>query len=608
MKLSKLSIAILASFSSSIAVAESTFLSDIVVTANNMSQNIKSVTSQVTIISRDEIEEKNYQTLTDAVKTVAGISVKSTGGMGKASSIFIRGASSSDRQVLIMIDGIEQTDPAGFGANIANIQLDNVARIEILKGPQSGVWGANASAGVINIITIKSQKQALVNVELGSNNTQKLSTTLGAANEQFDFTVHLSTLKTDGFTAVKPYKADEQDFEDDAFNQTDFALQMGLNLTPAHRIETKVKSLSANNEYDGSTTPNIDTYSNTNDITTRQLQYLYKENQLNAKLFINDQSIESSFSSGYQTEGLIEGLGGQLGYQYAQNNQVNLSIEKKHSKNILGNKEYTNVGYAISNTHYLGSNLVLNEALRYDEYDTFKNATTGKIGFKNQFTNHLFVSANYGTGYNAPALYQIITSNPNLLKPETVEAYEFTFGAYGAEVTYFNSVTDNLIIGEGSWPNNYYVNSDGKTTTEGWEFSYTQTINSLKTDLSLSSTWLTAKNSNDQLKAYIPQQQASLSLDNYSVKNLHLGLETRFTGQNYSANGELGAQIGDYFVTDLNANYQVNKNLNLYAKVVNISDEDYVTSVADYPATNITPNYVYSSGGRQLFVGIRGNL
>jgi len=573
-----------------------------------MSQNIKSVTSQVTIISRDEIEEKNYQTLTDAVKTVAGISVKSTGGMGKASSIFIRGASSSDRQVLIMIDGIEQTDPAGFGANIANIQLDNVARIEILKGPQSGVWGANASAGVINIITIKSQKQALVNVELGSNNTQKLSTTLGAANEQFDFTVHLSTLKTDGFTAVKPYKADEQDFEDDAFNQTDFALQMGLNLTPAHRIETKVKSLSANNEYDGSTTPNIDTYSNTNDITTRQLQYLYKENQLNAKLFINDQSIESSFSSGYQTEGLIEGLGGQLGYQYAQNNQVNLSIEKKHSKNILGNKEYTNVGYAISNTHYLGSNLVLNEALRYDEYDTFKNATTGKIGFKNQFTNHLFVSANYGTGYNAPALYQIITSNPNLLKPETVEAYEFTFGAYGAEVTYFNSVTDNLIIGEGSWPNNYYVNSDGKTTTEGWEFSYTQTINSLKTDLSLSSTWLTAKNSNDQLKAYIPQQQASLSLDNYSVKNLHLGLETRFTGQNYSANGELGAQIGDYFVTDLNANYQVNKNLNLYAKVVNISDEDYVTSVADYPATNITPNYVYSSGGRQLFVGIRGNL
>lgn len=608
MKLSKLSIAILASLSSSIAIAESTTMNDIVVTANNMSQNIKSVTSQVAIISRDEIEEKNYQNLSDAVKNIAGISVKSTGGIGKASSIFIRGASSSDRQVLIMIDGIEQTDPAGFGTNIANIKLDNVERIEILKGPQSGVWGANASAGVINIITIKGQKQALVNIELGANNTQKLSTTLGAGNEQFDFSVHLSTLTTDGFTAVKPYKADEHDFEDDAFDQTDFAFKMGMNLTPTHRIETLIKTLSANNEYDGSSTPNIDTYSNTNDIKTRQLQYLYKENNLNAKLFINDQNIESSFSSGYQSEGLIEGLGGQIGYKYGQNNQMNASIEKKHFKNILGDKEHTNMGYAVTNTHYLGASLVLNEALRYDEYDTFKNATTGKVGLKYQFADQIFVSANYGTGYNAPALYQIITANPGQLKPESVEGYEFTLGAYGADITYFNSVTDNLIIGEGSWPNNYYVNSDGKTSTEGWEFNYTQTIDSLKTDMSLSSTWLSTKNSNDQLKAYIPQQQASLSLDNYSVNNLHLGLETRYTGQNYSANDELGAQIGEYFITDLNADYQLNKHLNLYAKIVNVTDEDYITSVADYPATNVTPNYVYSSGGRQLFVGIRGNL
>ncbi|WP_040725338.1 TonB-dependent siderophore receptor [Thiomicrorhabdus sp. Kp2] len=611
MKLSKLSAAILAATFSQTVFADATDLDNIVVSANNMSQNIQSVTSQVNVITREDIEQKNYQILGDALKIVPGVSVKNTGGLGKSSSIFMRGASSSDRQALILIDGIEQTDPAGIGANVANMLLSNVERIEILKGPQSGVWGANASAGVINIITIKGQKIANVNVEVGSNNTKKLATTLGANNKQFDFAFHLEDISTDGFTAIKPYHSNESSYEDDGFNQTDVSFKMGINITPAHRIETLIKNTSASNEYDSGTNPDDASLYNDNEITTRQLQYLYNQDKINGRIYINEQTMNAFYSGygGYSTDGLIEGLGGQLGYQYGQQNALNVSLEKKHFRDTLSDTEYTNTGYAIANSHYLTPSLVLNEALRYDEYDNFDNATTGKIGLKNHFTDQIFIAANYGTGYNAPSLYQVSRpANPTELKPESVEGYEFTLGAYGAELTYFNSQTKDKLEALGSWFNGYYVNADGKTTTEGWELSYQKELNAISTHFAVNATWLTAKNEDKQLKAYIPQQQANFTVDNYSITNLHLGLETRYTGTNYSADDEVGAQIGEYFVTDFNIDYQVNKNLNLYAKVVNLTDEDYITSVADWPATNVTPNYVYANGGRQFFMGVRGSL
>nr|MDA3833048.1 TonB-dependent receptor [Spirochaetales bacterium] len=535
--------------------------------------------------------------------------------MGSTTSIFMRGASYSDRHVLILVDGIEQTDPSGFGPNIANIHLDNVQQIEILKGAQSGVWGANASAGVINIITQKGQKQASVLVEVGSNNSQKIATTLGDGNEQFDFVVHFSTTDTDGFSAIKPFNKSADDYEADGFKQTDLSFKMGMYLGTAHRIETLVKSSSANNEYDGTTgwpnfTPNPDdlTSSNTFDSTTRQIQYLYQQDQLNGRLFINENQIKTSFSSGYQAEGIIESFGGQLGYQYRMADTLSLSTSKNHFRNVLGDNEYFNTGFAASNTNHIGKNLVLTESLRHDEYDEFENATTGKIGIKNHFTDQLFVSANYGTGYNAPALYQLSTPNPVDLKPESVESYDFTLGLYGLELTYFNTATEDLIAAEGFWPTNYYVNSEGTTHTDGWELSYLQNISAIESDLSIGSTWLSAKNGDDQLKAYIPQHQASINLDYYGLAKTHFGLETRYTGLTYSADNNAGAQIGDYYITDFKVDYQVNKHLTLYSKVLNVFDEDYATSVADYPATNIEPNYVYSNGGRQFFIGLRGQL
>lgn len=611
-KIRSLSLTLGFCLSTSTVYATPQSLDKIVVSANKTEQKTPSVTANITIITADEIEQKHYQTLDDALKTVPGLAIKKSGGAGQQTSIFVRGASSSDRQVLILQDGIELTDPSGFGASIANIQLSSVERIEIIKGPQSGTWGANASAGVINIITKKGGKQASVNLKTGSFNTKQLSSTLGAGNDKVDFLVHFNQHTTDGFSVIRKYDESQAQFENDAFKQTDVRFKLGLTPVKNHRFETTVNKTSATADYDSGSNPDDATSNSAYDSTTRQLQYVYSGQAVNTKLFVQDHHIERTLNdTSYGTsqyEASIEEYGGQATFDYRSTDQLTLSANSKHYRDIDKKRTFYNTGVGVNNTNTLTENLVLTEALRYDDFNRFKNATTGKIGIKNNFSTNVFISANYGTGYNVPSLYQLSTNNPEQLKPESIDGYDVTLGAYNATLTYFKSTTQDLITALGSWPSNYYANASGKTLNEGVEFAYQRSINSLEMDVSFNATWLNARNKDNQVLAYRPEQTANLTLDYYGLPQTQIGLVTRYTGTTYSADNQKGAQIGEYFVTDLTANYQVNRHVSLYGQVLNLLNQQYVEGVVDYPATNPVPNYVYSTGGIQAFVGVKGEL
>ncbi len=619
MKRSTLSLAILAALASPSVLANTT-LDPVMVTVNNTEQALHSVTSNVQIITKEQIEEKQYQTLTDALKTVPGISVKGSGGLGKATSIFMRGFDS--KNVLILIDGIDLTDPSGLGgANLESIQLASVERIEIIKGPQSGVWGANASAGVINIITKKGGQQASVNVELGSNNTKKISTHLGAGNEQFDFLFSLSQLNTDGFSAVRAANRSHDDFEADPYRQSDLLFKMGINPAPNHRIETLIKTSHGDNSFDDATNPDTTTPTSTYDQVTRQIQYLYNNGQWNSRLYLSENTL-NRFNPSYFSEyhGTINELGAQFGLNYRAQDHVQVAINHKEylgKTTYLPADRFNNLGVALTNTNYLTDTLLLTESIRYDEFDKFKNATTGKIGLKNQFTQDIFVSANIGTAYNAPTLSQLATNNPTPLTPEKSESYDLTLGAYGLEITYFKSEITDLIEFVPLPPPSfdyYYKNANQKILTQGVESSYRLSLDSIKTDIGLNYTWLEAEDADGKTLAYRPNQQGSVALDYYGFKNMHLGLETRYVGEEFattygndiSPNTPYKIDIGNYFVSDFKADYAFNKHLTIYGKVVNLFDEAYVENVSN--ATKTKANFVYSTGGRQFFIGLRGQL
>ena len=151
----------------------------------NQAQSIKDVTSSIEVITSEEIEERQFTDLTQALNSVAGISFTSNGGLGQTSFVRINGAHYSN--VLVLIDGIRYNDITNGSAFPQNILITDIKQIEIIKGAQSGIWGADASAGVINIITKDSEDgfHGTINTEYGSYNTKKYGASVSFKEDNY---------------------------------------------------------------------------------------------------------------------------------------------------------------------------------------------------------------------------------------------------------------------------------------------------------------------------------------------------------------------------------------------------------------------------------------
>ena len=118
----------------------------------------------VSIISADDIERYQYQDITAALQGIPGIYLPSSGGYGSQSSLFIRGTESD--HVVVLIDGVEVTDPASQRFSFEHLPLHNIERIEILRGPHSAQYGSEALGGIINIITQKAQDEPQISAKI----------------------------------------------------------------------------------------------------------------------------------------------------------------------------------------------------------------------------------------------------------------------------------------------------------------------------------------------------------------------------------------------------------------------------------------------------------
>lgn len=604
-KPTRLTITLVALLATNYVYAQTEQLDQIIVTANNVEQSLHSVTANAFIITQQEIEDKQYTTLAQALRQVPGITISNSGGIGKATSIFMRGQ--SNNATLILVDGVEMTNQMGTGGTIVEaLLMSNIERIEIIKGPQSGIWGANASAGVINIITKRAQNIANVTLEKGSWNTKRIAASLGAADENIDFILNFSEFTTDGFSAVKSYRAPHNKYERDGYKQTDINFKLGINLTKNHRLQANITTSSAVNQWDWATNPN-QIASNNYTKNLKKIKYQFTQENINLSIYALENEI-NQFNQAKLTE-----TGVRVGFTYLPNQRLAFSLVNKDYEGSGGfpmrTHKANNKGIALNNTNqFLNNSLIVTQAIRYDEYNKFDNKITGKFGIKNHFTDNIFISANYGTAYNAPTLFHLNHGTTINLQPEETKSYDITFGFYGLELTYFNSETKNLITYGGTWPNDFYSNLTGISKFTGIEASYIHSFDRIDTDLTANFTQLSAKDSNGQWLARRAEQQAGFSIDNYSINNLNLGLQIQYRGTTYDRANQQGAQIGEYYVANITANYEVNAKLTVFAKIINVMDEDYTNAVATYQAGTVTPQYVYGMGGRQFSVGVRGSF
>ena len=381
---------ILSILTASILVAQTIELEPITVTsATKTKQSIKDVTSNVNVITSEEIEEKHYTTVSEALNSISGVNFTSNGGLGSTTSVFVRGVDS--QRVLVLIDGIRYNDVTSTnGAPFAHLMIGDIQQIEVVKGAQSGVWGADASAGVINIIT-KSAKDGLhgsVNAEYGSFNTKKYGALSSYKTDNYYLQLSSQKITTDGFSSASPKGDDIDDYEKDGYSNSTSNIKLGFNINETNKIDIAHTIIDAHSDYDYKTTPDAELYSTImNQFSKINFNHIDSFNELDiyVKRSIFDREYHSSSVSEYNGEVYEYGLKSNIPYN--EKDFIVISADYKtfeHKNNI--DEKYSNKGLSLTNSNYfkdiLDGDLVLTESIRGDIYDKFDNKNTGKFGFK----------------------------------------------------------------------------------------------------------------------------------------------------------------------------------------------------------------------------------
>jgi len=596
--------------------AEETLEDITVISATKSNQNIENITSNTDVITEDDIEARGFTTVTEALNSLPGVSFTSTGGLGQNTSLYLRGMSSN--RTLVLIDGVRYNDvtSSGAAAPFAHLMIEDIAQIEVVKGAQSGVWGADASAGVVNIITKKAKDgvHGSAHVEGGSFSTKKYGGTLSYATEIYNLKISHNVVDTDGFSSQAPYGEDLDDFEDDGYKNKTTSIQVGVNIDENNKIDFSHMIIDATSEYDPYGNPNGEAHSDTEDtFSSVNFNHVDSFNELNIyakKSLFDREYVEADFTgtiikTPFDGEVSEYGINSKIPYLSEDFVLVGVDYKEFEYENDIG-KDYDNKGVFLTNNNtfkgVIGGKTILTESLRYDEYSSFDNKLTGKIGLKHihEKIEGLITSVNYGTAYNIPTLYQLYSPYGNeALNPEDTKSFDVTVEYQDFKITYFDTKIDDMI--DFNMATYTYANISGTSNINGLEASYKKSfLESIM--LSMNYTHLfNAEDENEEDLKRRAKDSFKIAVDYYGIENLHLGADAQYVGSRTDIKFNpdwttSDVETGKYTVVNLTANYDITKEVQVYGKVENLTDEYYQTV------------YGYATSPRAFYMGLKANF
>ncbi len=593
----------------------------------------KYLTESVTVITAGQIKAARINTLSEALNRLGNIATTSNGGTGKTSSMFVRGISA--KRTLVMIDGIRYNDITGTGgAQIQHMMLSNVEQIEIVKGAQSGVWGADASGGVINIITKSAQKglHGEANIEYGSFDTKIASLQASYATDDFDVLMGGSYFDSDNLSSAEPVKGDvnygkrfdDLGYEKDKYTNETFNLKAGYNITENDRVEASLQMINAYTEYDASA--GIDAENVEENAWGTSYYYNYLKNRFYTLSYkhtdsVNDISAQYNLSifdrdqyGGY--EGSVSEVKIDDKIAYIENSFIRFGasyqlFKQDKSGGTELNKEYDALSAFTTNYNKLslfkGLNTIITESIRYDKYSSFDDKLTGKLGLKQFVYNDIYLSSNIGTGYNVPSLYQLYAPSytdykgdvslvgNDALKPESTSSFEISIGNDILSLTgFYNEVSDFIDYTYDdavTYTGGQYKNVEGTSVFKGIEIAYEDYFFDI-VGVSANYTYLDVKDANGEALARRPKDQVDASVIYYATETFDLGLNGQYIGQRFNRANDEGAQTGFYTVINFVSNVEVNDFITVYGKLDNITNVYYQTVDG------------YATAGRSLYMGL----
>lgn len=225
---------------------------EVTVTANRIDTPVKETASAVTVITREDLERTHKSTVLEALQNVLGVLIVQNGPAGASASVLLRGANSE--HTLIMLDGVELNDPItpSRSSDLAHLTTASVERIEILRGPQSTLYGSDAMSGVINIITREGQGKPAVTLSTqgGSYGTLASRAEISGSTDRVRYALGTSLFRTEGFSAASTTYEGNQ--EQDGYANLSFSGRFGLRIAETLNLDLSFRSINTKSDIDNS--------------------------------------------------------------------------------------------------------------------------------------------------------------------------------------------------------------------------------------------------------------------------------------------------------------------------------------------------------------------
>lgn len=568
----------------------------VVISATRLATPTIQVGSSVTLITAADIAARRQNSLADVLRAVPGLNISQSGGAGAQTSVFLRGTNSSHTKVLL--DGIDIGDPSNptGAADISKLLTGDIARVEVLRGPQGALYGSDAIGGVIAITTKSGQgpMRLSVGAEAGSFDTFNQNATLAGSQGAFHYTAtlqhqHAGATPVTPLALLRPGEKRNDDFYDNVTGSTRLGYDVSdaLSLNLVGHVNTSLGKIT-NDAFDLTSFTSYPAYSRSRIAT---LQY---DGRASAELKLGaiTQTLGLAYSSsaisnadpdnGYS---LVAGDRVKLDWQghaaIADGHTLVLGMESAHDAihKPIAYGITTNAGYAEITSDF-GGGLFNSASLRFDDNSRYGSKLTWHVA-PAWVIGRTKLKASAGSGFKAPSLQQLFgpyAHNP-LLKPETSTGYDIGIeqglwgGAVSAGATWFHNELHNLInYGAGFKP----VNID-RARTQGVESFITYAPFETLT-LQASYTYTDATNSvSGAALLRRPRHKAGLDATWRATDALLLDASLLYVGLRRDIGRESFAPVkaGGYLTANLAATWTFSPDLALYGRVENLFDRRY---------------------------------
>jgi vitamin B12 transporter len=592
-------------------------LDEVVVTANKLEQKQSSTGKVITVITKAQIEKSSGKTLSQVLNEQAGITINGAfNNAGSVQTVYMRGASAG--RTLILMDGIPLNDPStittDFDLNLFSI--NDVERIEVCKGAQSTLYGSDAIAGVVNIITVKKDAQKAFNIKAtlsqGNLATARNNIQVFGKKDKLTYMARYARLSTNGFSSAYD-STGKKNFDNDRYDGTVTNAQLLYQLTPAFSVKTFAMYSRYKAGIDAGVFSDDKDYNINNKsfiggtgftykkaLLTLNGNYQYSEltrNYLNDSLHKtgtiyedNNYFGKSQFAELYA--GIFLGSGFTLvtglDYRYNSYNQQYFSISSFGPYSSVFRDTSLNQKAAYASVIYNSADKKLNIELggRYNDHSRYGNNSTYTFNPSYALTERLRLFGSVSSGFKAPSLYQLSINDK--LDAEKSVNYEGGVSlqqkGFGTRLVYFNRRINNGI--DYNYITFKYFNYV-KQVVNGleWEISIKPSdhvnINANYTFLSseeITQNRITTKDTvtYDYLLRR-PKHTINLTAGVDIAKGLYVSLSGKYVSRRFDIGGYKKADISlaDYFIVGAYADYTLNEHVKFFADAQNLTNKKF---------------------------------